>query len=83
VYYNEILKTLISEAESKLRRGGKQDLSPHTVLSHLRDSIEAEYCQPRLIAEVLQIAGKVLADQYEPLYERLRVKECFLYKQFS
>jgi hypothetical protein len=58
-------------------------LSPHTILTHLRDSFEVEYCDPRLVAEVLQLSGKILADQYGPLYERLRVKECFLYKQFS
>jgi|LauGreDrversion4_2_1035121.scaffolds.fasta_scaffold39108_3 hypothetical protein len=50
---------------------------------HLKDSIEIDFCKPKLIAEVLQIVGRVLVEQYEPLYERLRIKECFLCKQFA
>jgi hypothetical protein len=32
---------------------------------------------------MLQLVGKILVEQYEPLYERLRIKEAFLIKAFS
>ena len=56
VYYNEILKTLISEVEAKYRKSGSQDILPHTILAHLRDSIEVEFCQPKLLAEVMKLS---------------------------
>jgi hypothetical protein len=52
----------------------------YTVLNHLKESVEIEYCSPRFVGEVMAWAGKKLAETYESEYERLKIKESFLYK---
>lgn len=85
MYYNHVLATLSNEIESTLSQGQMvyQDVSPFTILRHLRDSVEQEYCSPKLIAQVLQQAKNILVKQYEPLYENLKIKEAFLVRTYG
>jgi len=52
----------------------------YTVLNHLKESVEVEYCSPKIIGEIMVWAGKRLAETYEKEYERVKIKESFLYK---
>lgn len=75
---------MIHEIENKIEnQENYQNLSPYTILKHVQDSFEIKYCQPKLVAQLLQLVGNILVQQYEPLYERLRIKEAFLIKAFS
>jgi len=62
---------------AELKATRPQELSPYAVLRRLQD-IETDYVPAKLVAEVLTLVGETLAHQYEPLYEKLRVKESFL-----
>ena len=44
---------LIEEVEGMVAGGQIQALSLNTVLSHLRDSFEIDFCEPRLVAQAL------------------------------
>lgn len=71
-YYSGVLAALTADMGA-----------PFTVLRHLKESLETDFVPPRQLAQALVKVGRRLAEDYEPLYERLRAKEAFLIKSYA
>lgn len=69
--------------EKSSENGAIYDLSALTILRHLKDSVELEFCSHKLVSQLMKLAESLILEQYELLYERLRIKECFLIQTYS
>lgn len=57
------------------------DIHPLTMIKILKDNIEIHYCKQSTLNKVLAHISNKLVDMYEPMYERLMIKEHLLISQ--